>query len=143
MCKAAEHAFQKINWAYLTIAAVAHNLRHDTPLELRHTRSSPLILFRLWQSCVLPLPPRTLNTKHKSKKSKAPCSDPSNVHLDATQSMTSSCKNLAFPPEIAASQATRLYALSILRHSYTPPCCPPIPPKTSSNVCPLAPPKFY
>jgi hypothetical protein len=51
MYKAAEHACQKCDWAHLTIAAVAHNLRHDTPLELRHTRSSPLILFRLWQSC--------------------------------------------------------------------------------------------
>jgi hypothetical protein len=54
MQKTVEHACQEINWAHLTIAAVAHNLRYDTPLELRHTRSSPLILYRLWQSCVLP-----------------------------------------------------------------------------------------
>jgi hypothetical protein len=58
--KAAEHACQKLNWAHLTIAAVAHNLRHDTPLEFRHTRSSPLILFRLWQSFVIPFATQNL-----------------------------------------------------------------------------------
>ena len=53
MHKAAKQACQKINWAHLTIAAVAHSLRHDTPQAIRHTRSSPLILFRLWQSNTL------------------------------------------------------------------------------------------
>jgi len=59
MHKAAAHACQKINWAHLTIAAVAHSLRHDTPRTIRHTRSCPLILFRLWQSNTL-----TFATQH-------------------------------------------------------------------------------
>jgi hypothetical protein len=54
MFAAANHMVSKINWAHLTIAAVAHSLHHDTPLRLQHCRSSPLLLFRLWQSCVLP-----------------------------------------------------------------------------------------
>jgi hypothetical protein len=43
-----------IFWHLTLIASVPHNLRHDTPLEFTHTRSSPLILFRLCQLCVLP-----------------------------------------------------------------------------------------
>ena len=54
MHAATNHMVQMINWAHLTIAAVAHSLHHDTPLRLQHCRSSPLVLFRLWQSCVLP-----------------------------------------------------------------------------------------
>ena len=69
MYKTAEHACQKIIWAHFTIAAVAHNLRHDPPL--RHTRSSPLVLFRFWQSCVLPFATQHLgylNTKTQVQK---------------------------------------------------------------------------
>jgi hypothetical protein len=54
MYKAVEYTCQKINWAQLTMATVAQNLSHDTPLELRRTRSSYLLLFCLWQSYVLP-----------------------------------------------------------------------------------------
>jgi len=43
---------QKINWAYQTVSAIAHSLKRDTPASLRGTRTSPLILYRIWQSCV-------------------------------------------------------------------------------------------
>ena len=54
MDPATQHIKKKINWAYLTIAAVAHSIRHDSSLRSRTTRSSPLLLFRIWQACVLP-----------------------------------------------------------------------------------------
>jgi len=47
------HTCQKINRAYQTVSAIAHSLKHDTPASLRGTRTSPLILHRIWQSCVL------------------------------------------------------------------------------------------
>ena len=94
MYEAAEHACQKINWAHLTIAAVAHNLRYDTPPELKHTRSSPLILYRLWQSCVLPFATQHLRyfTTHPQVQKVQI------AHSDATQSTISFCKSSAFPP---------------------------------------------
>jgi len=51
---------QHINWAYLTIAAVAHSIRYDSSLRSRTTRCSPLVLFRLWQACVLPFATQNL-----------------------------------------------------------------------------------
>ena len=51
---ATKHICKKINAAHQTVAAVAHSsLRYDTPAILRGIRSSPLVLFRIWQSCVL------------------------------------------------------------------------------------------
>jgi len=50
---ATTHTCQKINWAYETVSAIVHSLKHDTPASLRGTRTSPLILYRIWQSCVL------------------------------------------------------------------------------------------
>ena len=50
---ATKHICRKINAAHQTVAAVAHSLRYDTPAILRGIRSSPLVLFRIWQSCVL------------------------------------------------------------------------------------------
>ena len=50
---ATKHTCQKINWAYQTVSAIAHSLKHDIPASLRGTRTSPLILYRIWQSCVL------------------------------------------------------------------------------------------
>jgi len=44
---------QKINWAYQTVSAIAHSLKYDNPASLRRTRTSPLILYRIWQSRVL------------------------------------------------------------------------------------------
>jgi len=44
---------QKINWAYQTVSAIAHSLKHDNPTSLRGTRTRLLILYRIWQSCVL------------------------------------------------------------------------------------------
>jgi len=54
MDPATQHIKKKINWAYLTIAAVAHSIRYYSSLRSRTTRSSPLVLFRIWQACVLP-----------------------------------------------------------------------------------------
>jgi len=48
------HTCQKINWAYQTVSAIVHSLKHDTPASLRGIRASPLILYRIWKSCVLP-----------------------------------------------------------------------------------------
>jgi len=53
MQPATSHTCQKINWAYQTVSAIAHSLKNDTPANLRGTRTSPLILYRIWQSCVL------------------------------------------------------------------------------------------
>jgi len=50
---ATSHTCQKINWAYQTVSAIAHSLKNDTPANPRGTRTSPLILYRIWQSCVL------------------------------------------------------------------------------------------
>jgi len=50
---ATAHTCQNIHWAYQTVSAIAHSLKHDTPASLRGTRTSPLILYRIWQSCVL------------------------------------------------------------------------------------------
>jgi len=50
---ATAHTCHKINWAYQTVSAIAHSCKHDTTASLRDTRTSPLILYRIWQSCVL------------------------------------------------------------------------------------------
>jgi len=47
MDPAIQHIKNQINWAYLTIAAVAHSIRYDISLRSRTTRSSPLVLFRI------------------------------------------------------------------------------------------------
>ena len=48
MQPATAHTCQKIHWAYQTVSAIAHSLKHDTPASLRGTRTS----YRIWQSCV-------------------------------------------------------------------------------------------
>jgi len=49
-----KHRCQKINWAYQTVSAIAHSLKHDdTPASPRAKRTRPLILYRIWQSCIL------------------------------------------------------------------------------------------
>jgi len=53
MQPATSHTCQKINWDYQTVSAIAHSLKNDIPANLRGTRTSPLILYRIWQSCVL------------------------------------------------------------------------------------------
>ena len=62
MDPATQHIKKKINWAYLTIAAAAHrsSIRYDSSLRRRTTRSSILVLFRLWQACVLPFATQNL-----------------------------------------------------------------------------------
>ena len=60
MDQVTQHIKKKINWAYLTIAAVAHSIRYDSSLRSRTTRSSPVVLFRLWQACVLPFTTQNL-----------------------------------------------------------------------------------
>jgi len=50
---ATTHTCQKINWAYQTVSAIMHSLKNDTPANLRGIRTSPLILYRIWKSCVL------------------------------------------------------------------------------------------
>jgi len=60
MDQATQHIKKKINWAYLTITAVAHSIRYDNSLRSRTTRSSPLILFHIWQACVLPFATQNL-----------------------------------------------------------------------------------
>jgi hypothetical protein len=50
---AMKHICRKINAAHETVAAVAHSLRHDSPATERGIRSSPYVLFRIWQPCVL------------------------------------------------------------------------------------------
>ena len=47
--------FRKINAAHQTVAAVAHSLRYDSAAIDRGIRSSPYVLFRIWQPCVLGL----------------------------------------------------------------------------------------
>jgi len=48
-----KYTCEKINWAHLTVFTIAHSLKHDTPASLRGTRTSPLILYCISQSCVL------------------------------------------------------------------------------------------
>ena len=60
MDSATQHIKKKTNWAYLTIAAVAHSIRYDSSLRSRTTRFSPLVLLRLWQACVLLFATQTL-----------------------------------------------------------------------------------
>ena len=60
MDPATQHIKKKINWAYLTIAAVAHSIRYDSSLRSRTIRSSLLVLFRLWQACDLPFATQNL-----------------------------------------------------------------------------------
>jgi len=52
---AMKHICWKINAAHpsQTVAAVAHRLRYDSSATDRGIRSSPCVLFRIWQSCVL------------------------------------------------------------------------------------------
>jgi len=50
---AMKHICRKINAAHQTAAAVAHSLRYDSPANDRSIRSSPYVLFRIWQPCVL------------------------------------------------------------------------------------------
>jgi len=48
-----KHICRKINSAHQTVAAVAHSLRYDSSATDRGIRSSPYVLFRIWQPCVL------------------------------------------------------------------------------------------
>ena len=48
-----KHICRKINAAHQTVAAVAHSLRYDSSATDRGIRSSPYVLFRIWQPCVL------------------------------------------------------------------------------------------
>jgi len=50
---AMKHICRKINAAHQTVAAVAHSLRYDSSATDRGIRSSPYVLFRIWQPCVL------------------------------------------------------------------------------------------
>jgi len=50
---AMKHICWKINAAHQTIAAVAHSLRYGSSASDRGIRSSPYVLFRIWQPCVL------------------------------------------------------------------------------------------
>jgi len=50
---ATKHICRKINATYQTFAAVAHSLRNDSSATARGIRSSPYVLFRIWQPCVL------------------------------------------------------------------------------------------
>jgi len=50
---AMKHICRKINAAHQTVAAVAHSLRYDSSATDRGIRSSPYVLFRSWQPCVL------------------------------------------------------------------------------------------
>jgi len=50
---AMKHICQKINAAHQTVAAVTHSLRYDSSATDRGIRSSPYVLFRIWQICVL------------------------------------------------------------------------------------------
>jgi len=52
MQRATKHTCQKMNWAYQTVSSIVYSLQHDTPASLRGTRTSPLILYHTWQSCV-------------------------------------------------------------------------------------------
>jgi len=71
MQPATAHTCQKINWAYQTVSAIAHSLKHDTPASLQGTRTSPLILYRIWQSCVLSHATQISDTP-RCNKSKVP-----------------------------------------------------------------------
>jgi len=48
-----KHICRKINTAHQTVDAVAHSLRYDSSATDRGIRSSPYVLFRIWQLCVL------------------------------------------------------------------------------------------
>jgi len=50
---AMKHICWKINAAHHTVAAVAHSLRYDSSATERGIQSSPYVLFRIWQPCVL------------------------------------------------------------------------------------------
>jgi len=50
---AMKHICRKINATHQTVAAVAHSLRYDSSATDRGIRSSPYVLFRIWQPCVL------------------------------------------------------------------------------------------
>ena len=50
---AAKHICRKINAAHQTVAAVAHSLQYDSSATAQGIRSSPYVLFRIWQPCVL------------------------------------------------------------------------------------------
>jgi len=48
-----KHTCLKINAAHQTVATVAHSLRFDSSATARGIRSSPYVLFRIWQPCDL------------------------------------------------------------------------------------------
>jgi len=50
---ATKHICRKINAVHQTVAAVAHSLRYDSSATDRGIRSSPYVLFRICQPCVL------------------------------------------------------------------------------------------
>jgi len=64
MQPATTHTCQKINWAYQTVSAIVRSLKHDTPASLRGTWTSPLILYRIWHSCVLSHASATQNLRY-------------------------------------------------------------------------------
>jgi len=57
---AMKHIYRKINAARQTVAAVAHSLRYDSSTTDRAIRSSPYVLFCIWQPCVLGVATETL-----------------------------------------------------------------------------------
>jgi len=50
---AMKHICRKFNAAHQTVTAVAHSLRYDSSATDGGIRSSPYVLFRIWQPCVL------------------------------------------------------------------------------------------
>jgi len=50
---AMKHVCRKINAVHQTVAAVAHSLRYNSSATDRGIRSSPYVLFRIWQPCFL------------------------------------------------------------------------------------------
>jgi len=48
-----KHICRKINAAHETVAAVAHSQRYDSSATDRGFRSSPYVLFHIWQPCVV------------------------------------------------------------------------------------------
>jgi len=50
---AMKHICRKINAAHQTVATVTHSLKYDSSATYRGIRSSPYVLFRIWQPCVL------------------------------------------------------------------------------------------
>jgi len=57
---AMKHICRKINAAHQTVAAVPHSLRYDFSATDKGIRSSPYVLYCIWQPCVLSFATETL-----------------------------------------------------------------------------------